>query len=246
MPEEQIAKLLLESASRCSAREAKQRVPDSPGFYAIFVDEADALRPPFAKILRDRQTELIYIGTATESLFTRLVCEELHHCRAATFFRSIGAVCGFRPPAGSLFCKKGSNYSFIGCDTDAIIEWIEEHLSVRWLCGKPGSAKEDKEPIRCLRPLLNKKYNRTGASPELEKLRGQCRDIARRARITSDDAVEEVYSARLRELNDKSLSARERDIRYEQTVSLRDEYERAVGSKRSNELLRYADRIKQI
>ena len=59
MPEEQIAELLLERASRCSAREAEQKVPDSPGFYAIFVDEADASRPPLAGILHDRQTELI-------------------------------------------------------------------------------------------------------------------------------------------------------------------------------------------
>lgn len=177
MPEEQIAKRLLEGASRCSAREAKQQVPDSPGFYAIFVDEANALRPPFAKILSNRQTKLIYVGIATRSLLTRLVKQDLHHRRSSTFFRSLGAVLDYKPPAASLL---GRNYKFSKPDTGAIIQWIDEHISVRWVCAKPATKKAETEAIGNLRPLFNITHN-PAALPELKTLREECRALAARA-----------------------------------------------------------------
>ena len=177
MPEGQIANLLLESASRCSAREAEQQVPDNPGFYAIFVDEADALDPPFAQILHDRQTELIYIGIATKSLLTRLVDQDLHHRRSSTFFRSLGAALDYKPPPASLL---GGNYKFSKPDTGAIIQWIDEHISVRWVCVKPASKKAEAEAIGCLRPLFNILHN-PAALPELKTLRESCRALAARA-----------------------------------------------------------------
>jgi hypothetical protein len=177
MPEKQIAKLLLESTSRCSARKAKQRVPNSPGLYAIFVDEADELPAPFAKILHDQRTELIYIGIAKKSLLTRLVEQDLHHRRSSTFFRSLGTVLDFRPPAVSLL---GGNYKFSKPDTDAIIEWIDEHLSVRWFCMDPAPKKAETEAIKCLRPLLNITDN-PAALPALRKLREECLALARQA-----------------------------------------------------------------
>lgn len=176
MPGEQIAKLLLEGASRCSAREAEQRVPGSPGFYAIFVDEADALRPPFAKILSDQRTKLIYVGIATKSLLTRLVRQDLHHRRSSTFFRSLGAVLDYKPPAASLH---GRNYKFSKPDTGAIIQWIDEHISVRWVCVKPATKKAEAEAIGSLRPLFNITHN-PAALTELKTLREKCRALAAR------------------------------------------------------------------
>jgi len=176
MPDE-LAKLLLEGSSRCSAREAEQKVPDSPGYYAIFVDEADALRPSFAKILHDRQTELIYIGIATKSLLTRLVDQDVHHRRSSTFFRSLGAALDHKPPAASLL---GGNYKFGKTDTGAIIQWIDEHISVRWVCVKPATKKAETEAIGQLRPLFNITHNPEALS-ELKTLREECRALAARA-----------------------------------------------------------------
>ncbi len=157
-------------------------MPNSPGFYAIFVDRADALPPPFANILIDRKTGLLYVGIATVSLLERLVEQDLYHRKASTFFRSIGAVLDKRPPAGSLVGKKNQdNYKFSKPDTDAIIEWIEKHISVRWLCLKPESRKADAELIRHLGPLFNIAYN-PAVLPDLEKLREECRKIARQPR----------------------------------------------------------------
>ncbi len=177
MPAEQVAKLLPGSVSRCPARGAERRVPNSPGFYAIFVDSADELPPAFAKILHDQQAKLIYIGIATKCLLTRLVEQDLRHRRSSTFFRSLGAVLKFKPPAAWL---NGSNYKFSKPDTQAIIEWIDEHIFVRWLCMKPAPRKVEEEMIGLLRPVFNIIHNPT-ALPELAALREECRTLARRA-----------------------------------------------------------------
>jgi len=179
MSDGDLVDLLMKSESRCSAREARLHVPDTPGFYVIFVDSADALPPRFGKTLRDQETELIYLGIATKSLLTRLVEQDLRHRRSSTFFRSIGAVLGFKPPAASLH---GRNYKFSKTDTEAIITWIDEHLSVGWTCAIPASKKAEGQVIGLLRPLLNIIHNPT-ASPELQALRGECISLAARTSV---------------------------------------------------------------
>jgi hypothetical protein len=179
--EEHIAELLLNGASRCAAGEGEQRVPPSPGFYAIFVDNACALPAPFAQILRNQQTELLYIGIATQSLAVRLVEQDLRHRKPSSFFRSLGAVLGFRPPIGSLWGKKNQcNYIFSPSDTDKIIEWINKHVSVQWICASPALAAVEAAAIQRRRPLLNITHNPT-PTPEVEDLRELCRILARQA-----------------------------------------------------------------
>jgi hypothetical protein len=56
MHKEHIAELLINGRSRCAAGEGERRVPPSPGFYAIFVDNACSLPAPFVQILRNQRT----------------------------------------------------------------------------------------------------------------------------------------------------------------------------------------------
>jgi hypothetical protein len=179
MYEEHIAALLIDNKSRCPAREAEQRVPPTPGLYAIFVNSADALRQPSPGLCAIPQNKLLYIGIATKSLVARLVEQDLHHLKASSFFRSLGAVLGFKPPVGSLLGRKNQyNYRFSPSDTGTIIEWINAHLLVQWLCTSRALAAVEKEAIRQHSPFLNITHNPT-PSPEVKRLRALCRTLAR-------------------------------------------------------------------
>ncbi len=88
---------------KCRAKEANGKVPDTPGYYAIFVDGEhlpDRLQK-YKKCVVHR-SGLLYIGIATKSLHNRLVRQELQCRGAATFFRSLGAILGYRPKRSSL------------------------------------------------------------------------------------------------------------------------------------------------
>lgn len=171
--------ILLNLAPLTAPLEAVAQAPDAPGLYAIFVDDTTALPAPFDDLLASRSSALIYLGKAGDSLRKRLGEEELRHKRAATFFRSLGAVLGYQPPPGSLSgAKNQRNYRFSADDTAAITAWIDAHLRVRWLA-LPKAETESYEPqlIAALRPLLNLKGN-PSALPELRAVREAC---ARRA-----------------------------------------------------------------
>jgi hypothetical protein len=176
---DEVLRLLLDTAPLVSAPHAVTHAPDVPGLYAIYVDRVDALSPPFRAMLESRRTTLIYLGKASHSLSRRLGQEELRHRRAATFFRSLGAVLGYRPPPGSLAHRKNQrNYRFSDADTAAIIAWLDAHLQVRWVA-LPRAETEAYEPrlIAALCPLLNLKDN-PAPQPELIALRDTCRRIA--------------------------------------------------------------------
>ena len=171
--------ILLNLAPLTAPLEAVAQAPDAPGLYAIFVDDTTALPAPFDDLLASRSSALIYLGKAGDSLRKRLGEEELRHKRAATFFRSLGAVLGYQPPPGSLSgAKNQRNYRFSADDTAAITAWIDAHLRVRWLA-LPKAETESYEPqlIAALRPLLNLKGN-PSALPELRAVREACRQIA--------------------------------------------------------------------
>ena len=160
------------------AARAESEVPTGPGYYSICIDSADSLIPPFDDLLRWRKTHLIYIGIATVNLYYRLVQEDLRHKRPSTFFRGIGAVLHYRPIAGSLVGKKNQrNYRFERQDTEAIIEWINTHLSIRWTEANPVSKKTEVFVISQCRPLLNTKDNPEPVH-ELATLRRECERIA--------------------------------------------------------------------
>jgi hypothetical protein len=163
-----------------AARDAGVLLPDAPGLYMISIDHHSSLPDPFGSYLEEQGNSFIYLGKATVSLRERLYEQDLRHRSPSTFFRGIGAILGYRPPKGSLAGKANeNNYSFSGPDTEAIVAWIDEHLSVYCLTLDPDTASElEPHAIAALRPLLNTQHN-PAPLPELARLRDECRQIAR-------------------------------------------------------------------
>jgi hypothetical protein len=103
---------------------------------------------------------LLYIGQAKDSLRKRLVEQELQHRSAATFFRNLGALLGFRPTPGALVdMGNQNNYRFSKSDTAEIVAWITSHLRVSWV----ELARERLKPVETAavkkhRPLINTQH----------------------------------------------------------------------------------------
>jgi hypothetical protein len=153
-------------------------VPASPGVYAVRLLRESTLPEPFGALLNERSSRLIYVGKAT-SLESRMLRNELRGRGHGTFFRSIGAVLGFRPEVGSLAKKANkNNFSFEKGDRDAIVEWINANLEVSWL-SLPAFDVPVAESALILehRPLLNLQNNPLALSSLIE-LRRSCRLLA--------------------------------------------------------------------
>lgn len=148
------------------------RIPESPGLYCIKIRKGVSLPKEFGII---REDGIIYIGQASVSLRERLWEEELNHRKAATFFRSMGAVLGFLPPKGSLVNKKNKkNYRFSEADTQKIIEWMRRSLLVNFLVVNPAQLNRvEKDMIKKYRPLVNIKHN-PAPSVALKVARKRC------------------------------------------------------------------------
>ena len=162
---------------------AKQKVPYKPGLYSIFIDSIDALPPrsPFKEKLKERTTNLLYVGQSKISLEKRLIWQDLSGQKGhSTFFRSIGAVLDYRPEQGSLVGKKNPyNYVFTDEDKKEIVNWINTHIRIRWRETEPYVLDDcEKYLIQNLYPLLNLKHNPRKCEL-LEKIRQECIDIAR-------------------------------------------------------------------
>ncbi|OAZ45757.1 hypothetical protein A9Z40_01255 [Microbacterium arborescens] len=153
-------------------------VPDRPGLYAIKVRDQTALPQPFCDLLNSRGSGLIYVGIASTSLRERFLGQELRARGHGTFFRSIGAVLGFRPPLGSLVgMANGRNYTFAARDNEAIIDWINANLIVNWIEFAGAHGMEESALLRAHTPLLNLQGN-PAALPLLQALRAECVRIA--------------------------------------------------------------------
>jgi hypothetical protein len=151
--------------------DAEPLLPKSPGKYAFFVEELELLPDAFASDELTRPfPRLIYIGKADASLSTRVWYEECQHRRPGTFFRSVGAMLGFRSPKG------GRNYEFTKEDKQLVIGWIAKNLRVAWDSdGSVGSHFDSEQVlIRRFEPLLNLQGNPRKFA-ELSKLRALCR-----------------------------------------------------------------------
>lgn len=151
-------------------------VPDEPGLYAIRVTAEDVLPSPFREELRRRGDRLIYIGAAPTGLRVRLLRQELRGF--GTFFRSLGAVLGFRPASGSLVGKPTPySFSFVPADEQAIIDWIARHLEIAWMPFDLAQVRDiDRAESALLRthaPLLNLAGN-PRPMPELRHVRAAC------------------------------------------------------------------------
>ncbi|MDE7091155.1 MAG: hypothetical protein K2O53_05460 [Bacteroidales bacterium] len=158
----------------------KRNIPDCPGIYAIRIKSPDALPPEFNQELKNRNETLLYIGKASTNLKKRLWDEELHAQRPATFFRSIGAILGYRPPKGSLSGKSNQfNYKFSSTDNTQIIKWIQDNLLINFVvCPSDKLNAIEKSIIQETTPIVNIQDN-PRPFELLRKLREECRKIAR-------------------------------------------------------------------
>lgn len=169
---------------------AKNDAPKSAGIYAIYIDSTQSLPSLLKKELDKRNINcefknLLYIGKANNkenrNLKQRLVNEALMG-GTHTFFRGLGAVLGYTPPPGSL-CgyENQSNFKFNDADTRKIVQFIEQHIRVRW-CETSVSAKSldrlETNLIEKLTPLMNTKKN-PDKCQLVSELREKCRNIAR-------------------------------------------------------------------
>lgn len=153
-------------------------VPHNSGLYCIRITDINKLPKPFNTFLADRQHNIIYIGIATESLNRRFLNQELRANGHGTFFRSIGAVLGHRPPKGSLVTKANKrNYKFSSLDEQKIIKWINDNLKVNWIEFSGDFETLETKLINKHRPLINLAKN-PSALKELSDLRKICVQIA--------------------------------------------------------------------
>ena len=152
-------------------REVEALLPRSAGKYAFFVEEVSRLPKQFFREAMTRPTpSLLYIGKADVSLMQRVWLEECQHRRPGTFFRSVGAMLGYKSPKG------GRNYEFSPGDKKRVVEWIAGNLRVTWqaevleLSHRVG----EQALINQFLPLLNLQGNPRKFA-ELSRLRADCR-----------------------------------------------------------------------
>lgn len=174
----QLDKILMSEKNFRSAGIIDNLVPPNAGLYCIRISDISKLPKPFNNILADRQHNIIYIGIATESLNKRFLNQELRANGHGTFFRSIGAVLGHRPPKGSLTTKANKrNYKFSPTDEQKIIKWINDNLIVNWVEFTGDFETIETELIIKHRPLINLAKN-PSALQQLSDLRKECVQIA--------------------------------------------------------------------
>jgi len=158
---------------------SEANVPSTPGLYCIRIREDGKLPAPFSERLKERGHNIIYIGIASQSLRKRFLGQELRAKGPGTFFRSIGAVLGYRPQIGSLIGRSNqNNYTFSPSDEMKIIAWINENLMVNYISFSGNQEVAENGLIRKYLPLLNLAKN-PAAMPELTVLRNECKRIAR-------------------------------------------------------------------
>lgn len=174
----QLDKILMNVKNFKSAGSIDNLVPNNSGLYCIRISDINKLPKPFNTFLADRQHNIIYIGIATESLKKRFLNQELRANGHGTFFRSIGAVLGHRPPKGSLTTKANKrNYKFTTTDEQKIIKWINNNLQVNWVEFSGDFESLETGLITKYRPLINLAKN-PSALQLLSDLRKECVQIA--------------------------------------------------------------------
>lgn len=172
-------KVLMNEKNFKSASIIDSMVPDQPGLYCIRIQNVEQLPSFFANELKSRGHNIIYVGIASQSLKKRMLGQELRARGHGTFFRSLGAVLGYRPEPGSLADKANKhNYTFSSRDEAKIIQWINQNLLVNWLTLDLDINSIENQFITNHLPLLNLAGN-PAALPELKALRDECKRIAR-------------------------------------------------------------------
>lgn len=175
-----LGKILMNEQNFKSAKDVDGLIPHAPGLYSIRIKNIRLLPKPFATILLERGHNILYIGIASEDLHKRFLNQELRAQGHGTFFRSMGAVLGYRPQKGSLVGKKNQrNYSFSEADKLKIIEWINENLTVNWIEYVENFDALETDLIVKYLPLFNLAKNPM-ALQILSDLRTECVEIASR------------------------------------------------------------------
>ena len=142
------------SSRRVAASYAGDALPQSPGLYAVFVDDPGRLPKSFGRELAARSNpHLLYVGQASVSLHDRVWEAEFQHKSPGTFFRSVGVTLGYVSPKG------GKNFEFAAPDKALITNWIKRHLEVAWTTTVQKLNDQEKAAIRRHCPLLNLKDN---------------------------------------------------------------------------------------
>lgn len=173
-----LEEILMNEQNFKSAGNVDGLIPHSSGLYCIRIKNASKLPEPFDKILSARKHNILYIGIASGNLHKRFLQQELQAKGHGTFFRSIGAVLGYRPPQGSLNDKKNKkNYKFSKTEEEQIAKWINNNLTVNWIELTEGLDTLETSLIAKYHPLLNLAKNPV-ALKELSDLRRECVSIA--------------------------------------------------------------------
>ena len=135
----------------------KGMVLPCPGLYCVRLKDGAELPEGYRENLQDHK--IIYIGKAQgQSLQKRFVGQELNAKGHGTFFRSVGAMLGYKPQPGSLANRSNkNNYTFSLPDESKIIYWMRENFLVNCIAFDDFSVEE--ELIRKYRPLLNITHN---------------------------------------------------------------------------------------
>jgi hypothetical protein len=170
---------LMEVHNHCLVGEIDNLVPNEPGLYCLRILRIDALPEPYAQVLRGRGHNIVYIGIASQSLKKRFLEQELRAKGHGTFFRSVGAMLGYRPLLGSLINKANqNNYRFAPETENKIIQWMNVHLTAKWITFHGDCNELENLLIPRHLPLLNLQCN-PAPLRLLEDARQECRDIAR-------------------------------------------------------------------
>jgi len=173
-----IEKVLLNHQKYKEASKADILVPHEPGIYCFRLRNIEALPSPYKEYLKIRKHNLFYIGIATKNLNRRMLNQELRAKGHGTFFRSLGAVLGYRPKRGSLIHKLNKrNYKFEPEDELRIMEWVNDNLLVHWVVHNSDLNDLETSLIRKYKPLLNLSKNPL-ALAELKAVRSECVRIA--------------------------------------------------------------------
>lgn len=153
-------------------------IPDAPGIYVIKIKNIKRLPQVFSKVLQERKHNILYIGISTTTLRDRFWGNELHAKGHGTFFRSLGAMLGYLPEAGSLKEHENRrNYKFSKHDSAEIIGWIEDNLEVNFATHSDNLEEIERFLIAEYLPLLNLNKNPIKL-PELKSLRRKCIAVA--------------------------------------------------------------------
>jgi len=173
-----LEKILMNEKNFKSAAIIDNLVPDNSGLYCIRIKNPENLPKPFNNLLKARDHNIIYIGIASKSLSKRFLNQELRANGHGTFFRSIGAVLGYRPVKGSLINKINKrNYTFSATDEKKIIDWININLTINWVEFSGAFEIIETGIIQKHLPLLNLAKN-PSALKQLSDLRAECVRIA--------------------------------------------------------------------